>query len=687
MTPGRARATVIGVSCALAVALVGVGLTVYFLTRSVRNNKLTNYMACANQQLHGIISISGQKYWLGTLASGISLYTAMTFPNDTSAETVPYTLTALGMSSSGSGAVACPMIGNVADVQLQAVTPPPIPATFQWSLLPSVTSVPTFWGAVGSRFTPIVAVNGQQVAQLAVVTFSGAAYSADACFLCTPGGTAGWPLCVVGGLLWTSKTAGPVPTTPPPDATFYNLGFMPLAAMLGAGGASAVPAIGFLNCYPQIPLLGYIQPPAPPDSTYADANLPNRVNANSNFGTDTPKLLGCMFSLQYQTSGNIPPQMPPDSIVQSVLGCHAMGVPAFDMVPADDRLAASTLNFMDAMDATPSQAATAPTDVNLAYAARVGTTSGLTWLRLRAWKDPQRTDYGIYARVLQHSNPSIDASTNPANPYVSEMLAMPAQYARPAGSAPNATTLLYPPATTGPATLPWTLGLAPTDLCQLSANGFVIDPAETVGTGAPPPLPPDEPILAIVRRGAAYERGGTTYAKPYELVIGWGAQTGNTYLRCGGILTQVAGADVLNGTAADAGSTTCATCTLPQLRPRTVCWPTPRQAASAQAPVPQFDNMIKNNSQLSNPVPPGQGTTIIPPTDPPVVALGATVGPTTMLDGGHAAPVMQWIPLLTAPTGDAGGGYGRYNGSTAGSAVWPNVRGSCPTIYTSPPSI
>ena len=128
---------------------------------------------------------------------------------------------------------------------------------------------------------------------------------------------------------------------------------------------------------------------------------------------------------------------------------------------------------------------------------------------------------------------------------------------------------------------------------------------------------------------------------------------------------------------------TCAKCTLPSLTARTVCWEHGPLVQPAATPVPNFPNLIVPASQATFlPITPN---TITAPTDNPYVALGATVGQSSTLNGGHLGAVMPWTPLVTVPSGNPpGSGYGSYKGSPANSRAQYAVQGLCKTEYNAP---
>jgi hypothetical protein len=663
------RTMIIILSVVLGLTVIGAAISAYFLTRTVRSNaikNIVNFADCEHEMTHVVKTKGGNSYWLGTLSTGLALFTSLEFDvTNVGKKIVPYTLTTMGMSN-GSGMIASPMIGNVADFSLQVntqVTAPPMLAEFDLAtLLQNVYTITDFWRLAGTQ--PITAVNGQDVGQLAVITFTnptsvGPAYTADACFLCTPG-TDGFPLCVLGGLI--TVTTGVVPNT---IRQYYNMGFMPLTKLIG-GNTS--PLIAFLNAYPQMPVLTKID--SPPTQAKFDM-VPNFPNTYSTFGGEKIPSLTCLYDPLLQAGTE-------DGNVTGVGGCHEMQVAAFDLVPADQRAISNTRTFLDAIPQSATSDPKAFSDLNCNYAARVGTTGGLGIIRLRKWVDAPSpvTTYTIDNMIVQ-SNPDIETNAS-SNPYVKQLLRVPGQYTRNVNSATNATSLLYPLITDSDSTsyTPWKLGDFPTSgLCHDTNGTYQPDPARKTQTVA---SIPDEPIMAVLTRGNAFSEDGQTKALPFSFVIGWGMTTGTTYLRCGYSITAMAPPSVIQGD----GTKTCAECTLPILQARTVCWKTGSHADLESIPAPEKSSVDSYKFIPSAKTAYPSEAPKTTPTDNPYVTLGSAVGMSSSLNGDHLGGVMAWTPLVTIPSGTPPErGYGQYRGSLAGSRVYSAVQGLCRTQY------
>jgi hypothetical protein len=675
----KRRTAIIVTAVVLGVAVIGAAVAAYFLTRNVKLRQIVNYADCQNEKLHHVTSaLSGRNYWLGTLSGGMALFSTVPFVDNQST----YTLTAFGPVQA-CGSIASPMLGDVVTPSKQKTlppTPPPPLAEFDFAqLAQGVTDAASFWAHAAS--TAITAGNGQVVARLAVIGAKTDTYDADYCFLCAPDaadGTKGVPLCMLGGLVWQG--------TP---AVYYNVGFMPITAIPGL--TAARPLVAFLNAYPQIPLLAKRLPAPKSTDLPSEGTVPNFPNNFSNYGDATLKPLTCLFDETLQsTTGNVR-DLDPNLVgpmVTNVDGCQATMVPAFDLVPPADAATPNTRTFLDAFPMAPETPAKVPPDLNFNYAARVGTTGGLGILRLRQWV---ASDGATDSEILVQSNPTIKVppSGSKTNPYVDQLLHVPAQYT-PAkdqsGQSKNAVTILYSPGSDASYS-PWGLGAYPTgdaDLCAIGhGNGgaYTPDPARATATVA---SIDDEPILAVLGRSMAMERGGQQVASAYNLVVGWGLTTGTTYIKCGASLTTMAPPSVLYQ---PKPTTTCATCALPALQARTVCWNTGDTAPTGKAvPVPLiYDPLVPGVTPLPRPdTPPSsgdrpQGTLI----DAPYVALGAAVGAASNLNGGHLGVVMPWVPLVTVPSGDPhGAGYGPYTGSPVTSAAYPPVIGECATTFS-----
>ena len=467
------RTLIIVLSIVLGVVVIGACLAAYFLTRNVKLGKVADFALCKNEVLHGVKARTGMTYWIGSMNDGLSLFTKLRFSGKEGLfNDQVYTLTEFGLKN-GSGTIASPMIGNLANSDAP-VTPPPMLAEFDIAGLLGINDLERFWSGAGRQ--DITAGNGQVVGQLAVLSLSSQSppvRDTDICFLCTPGGTSGFPLCVLGGVVSVHGVAGA-------GASYYNVGFMPLTALLGV--ASAPPPLAcFLNAYPQLPLLTNLQNP----TQITSDTVPNYPNTYSLYGEKRAlPPLTCLWDRSLQTAnGRQPPQVPPSTDPNApatqqngaagvaggdpngVGGCHEMTVPAFDLVPADTAGKPNPRTFLDAVAKSGTTDPVSPIDLHCAYAARVGTTGGLGILRLRKWvAAPTPVSNFPVENVIVQSNPSIRVLDPKAtgNPYVTELSRVPQQYLPVApkdGGTTTATSLLYPPTTAADAAYsPWGLG-------------------------------------------------------------------------------------------------------------------------------------------------------------------------------------------------------------------------------------
>jgi hypothetical protein len=685
----------------LCVTVVGVVVTALLLTRHVKKSVggTVNFNDCKQEVRFQVKSANGKEYWLGALTTGMTLFTSFQLTTDGGAVLdMPYTLTAFGVVHT-TGHVTSPMMGNGLATTSKTIsgvfTPPPPPAVFKWSLLNNPTLAAFQAAAVATQTVDVKTGGGDPLMRLVVMSLpAGGEVSGDVCFLCTaPTVTdpAGWqPLTVLGGLVWKKNGDPSDPTT------VYNLGCMPLQALLKPAAGAPAPGIAWLNVYPRLPLIGFV---APQDTTGTANNLPNLAQTMNK----QPYALACQFDAAYQAqTGQLanpkgltyqaPAQIsvPLPAELNTVLGCSALPIPAFDMLSPAAAAAPNTRKYLDAI--FPVDKAADPMLIPISTTARVGLTSAMGMIRTRKW--PLLTDKSQLAEVLRASNPDVTTAADLGdNPYSSEVHPVPAQY-KPQKFTQNAVTLVYPPSVPANSDV-WALTY-PVDakglptMCQTTGE-HVRDPA-VVNSGTTIPQVPDEPILAVFYRPSLYKRGSTVYGSAPRFALGWGTTTGILYLRCGQSTTSVVSPDKL----LDSSQPTCALCAVPQLIARTFCWPTPGQLVEAAAP-----NFGATDSQL--PVAPGkmmvgaQAPPLSPPNpttlDYPYVALGAAVGPSTVLSGGHASSVAVWSPVFTAPTGDqASYGFGKYSGSDAvqtgfpSAIVFPGVFGLCAPLWATPPS-
>ena len=725
--------------CVLVVAAI---LLAVFLTRHVHTNKIVNYLECRNEQIHGVkVSSTGsatRNYWLGTERDGMALYTGLTFINATpEAVTTPYIITAFSRAA-GTTMVGSPMIRNpLPSSSVSPPTPPPPVAYFDWALVKGVTDLASF--NTTAAFAPISA-NAGVVAALGAVTFPvGDQSYADIVFICgqvkNSAGAPVWkPLCVLGGVVVIPDPSGLNQNTVIVGATgavtgtlTFNVGCMPLLNMLpeeaGASDASAPPpGIAFLNAYPQIPLIGST---ALLEPSYDQANFNTPAMQQNYQKTPPPDFLGqgakCAFDPLVQsqqegydaggTAGVVNPRDPekkPTNVgpingpkeANTVLGCHPLSVPAFDIVdptstpPTKKRLYSEAIIPYTQQSVDP---ATLPPD----NVARVGTGGGMGILRLRewgTWPADSTTVKGsdLYPTAVKQSNPSITNSPF-ENKYATQPVALPNQYP-PAATTQNAITLLYPPGKPGYTPFNADMKL-PAKLCPLESStptgAHVADPAH-VGQ-KPAAAPADEPILGIFYTGVAFTRGSKLTSNNYQLVMGFGMTTGTVFLRCGQTLTTLPPASEL---LKDGGA--CAYCNIPSMSARTVCWglmvgtsdsppgetppgvidtsavpfPKSAQGTPTTAALQVFEGVGYNspNTKIN------QGTGL----DPPYTAVGAAVGRATGTHGQHASSVLPWIPLFNVPNGDGyDRGFGKYYGSVenstlnVGSTTGAAVRGFC----------
>jgi hypothetical protein len=695
--PGGIIAAIV-ILCLVVVAIV---IAAIFLSRRLKPT--VDLGNCLNQANHGVTAKSGKVYWLGALSRGVSLFTSFELDRSGTPVVAPYNLTAFGMINAVAH-VTSPMMGNPFAYMTSGgnttVTPPPPPSVFQWRVLGSPTLKEFQAAAVFDGAKPnaveISTAGGDPLCRLVVMSLPpGGDTQGDICFLCSAPSSASpdWqPLTVIGGLVWPSTATGDPHKDP--WAT-YNVGCMPLSNLIGAPTGAPTPGVAWLNCYPQVPLIGsvVVQPGS------VSNNMPNHAQTPD---PGNPVRLRCNFDPSYQTQQDIlknpppdyyantkgeitkaQPGVPPPTHLNTVLGCQALPIPAFDIV-APSAAGASTLNYLDAI--YPIDKAPNPAQTPLAALARVGNTSAIGILRMRKWipDKPSCVPDCAIATVLQASNPTL--TNNQPNPYAGLVNEVPKQYVL-ADQTVNAATLLF--GRTDPM-WKYPYDTYEASMCAASTE-HVSDPA--VENHTTYVLGVDEPIMSFFYRPSAYVQASVEYSSVPQFVVGWGLSTGILYMRCGQINTEVYdGAHLVT-----ASTATCGQCMLPTLVPRTFCWPPYTKindTGEDSAPYlgPEDTQLLTRNG---GPGGAGVPPPIAPPTGPldnPYIALGAPVGRSTILVGGHAASVRPWAPVFTAPTGDEGAyGFGKYSGSgvvdfvakdTPPAQVFLGVFGLCNTVWS-----
>lgn len=679
----------------LCLVIVGIVIASIFLTKRLKPP--VSFANCLNQANHGVTAQSGKVYWLGAMSKGVSLFTSFDFPmDDDGAHAVgPYNLTSVGLINAVTH-VTSPMMGNPyakpsSSLRIsQNVTPPPPPSVFEWNLV-GITSIEDFQKAavLGKNAVQLSTEGGDPLCRLVVLSIPNTNLNVrgDICFLCSaPSSSSGtdWqPLTVIGGLVWELDTTA-VGTDP---SVTYNVGCMPLFNLLTPTQTPPAPGIAWLNCYPQVPLIGSVTV----QNTSSVLNMPNHAQTPDS----KPTKLNCSFDTDYQVQSSvldsppekfskdhnlIPQAVPEDGYLNTVLGCQSLTIPAFDIVAPPVASVENARNYLDAI--TPIEKAKDPAQAPIEAIARVGTTSAIGVIRVRRWVEATATEK--IAGIIRASNP--DITTSKKNPYAGPVHPVPKQYTQKLGGSTNAATLMFPAPHAMWALDPANVGL----LCTAASAEHVSDLA--VAQQAPAvPFDIDEPILSFFHRPTLYEHGGVHYSSVPQFVAGWGMTTGIMYMTCGQPNTNVySGTKLLNNQ-----QPTCGLCKLPQLISRTFCWP---NVGTIDPTAPPFidaaDTQLLPDARNGGPDTAANPTPLRAPAtsdlDHPYIALGAAVGRSTIMVGGHAASVRPWVPIFTAPTGDEGSyGFGRYSGygeaepgNLPPAKVFPGVFGLCNTAWS-----